>query len=67
MKIGLKTISSKQLKSFVRGHYFSDEDETVLWEPFEYGCYEKEQIEEFIDSDLWSLQAFLKIPVKDRI
>jgi hypothetical protein len=49
-------ITKKEIRDMVEGIYYSNAD--VLWEPFEY--YEKEQVEEFIDTDVRYWADFLK-------
>ena len=51
-------ITRKEIEGVVKGIYYSSEDESVHWEPFEY--YEKEQVEEFVDADVKYWISFLK-------
>ena len=51
-------ITRKDIEKQVKGIYYSSEDETCHWEPFEY--YEKEDVEEFIDTDVCYWINFLE-------
>ena len=47
--------TDEQMYNFCKAHYYSYDD--VLWEPFE--TWDKEDIEEQIDTDVKALKMFL--------
>jgi len=51
-------ITKKDMFEFVKGHYYSDEEESILWEPFEN--HEQQEVQEFIVNGVYSLKCFLK-------
>lgn len=51
--------TEKEIYEFVKGHYYSDLEEDILWQPFEDEC--KEEIEEQIQLDIKSLKEFIGI------
>ena len=55
-------IKDNLIYEFCKDHYYCDPDdedgERSLWEPFEYHSYD--QVEEFIQTDVSAMKAFLK-------
>lgn len=53
-----KDITEEEIQKFIEGHYYSDEAHTIYWEPFQ--DYTQDDIDEFIDNDVYALKHFLK-------
>jgi hypothetical protein len=53
-----KSTNDKELYAFVKGHYYSDIEENILWEPFEFWSHE--DVEKQIQKDVQSLTEFMK-------
>ena len=55
-------INDKRIYEFCKDHYYCDAEEEGgerdLWEPFEY--HSKDQVEEYIETDVSALKGFLK-------
>lgn len=51
-------INKKAIYNFCADHYYSDHDRKTYWEPFEH--YNQDQIDEYINNDIYVLIAFLK-------
>jgi len=55
----MKERSIEEIREFCKGHYYSDIEEGILWEPFE--DYEEEHIKGLIESDIKSLCEFIGV------
>ena len=55
-------ISDEILYEFCKDHYYCDAEEEggerPLWAPFEF--YSEDQVEEYIENDVYALKRFLK-------
>lgn len=54
-----KIPTNDEIYDFCKGHYYSDVEEKLLWEPFE--DYAVEDVEIFIKNDVDALKDFLGI------
>ncbi len=59
-KLDLPEKTDKQIRTFVEDHYYCDEENGVraIWQPFE--TWDRDDIEEQIDTDVLALKGFLK-------
>lgn len=57
MRIHKKTTNEKELKSFCKSRYYSEEN--TKWEPFE--LYNSQEIKEYIENDIQSIKQFFRI------
>lgn len=49
--------TKREIKRFCQGQFYSDDKNTVPWQPFE--DYSKEQVKEFVDELAYALDRFI--------
>lgn len=59
MQINRRKVTKKDLRDFIMGKYFVDEENKLPWQPFE--DYPRNKIIEFVNTDIQELISFLEI------